>query len=83
MHTSQHGDAPHEATRYESSDGRGTISKLPSGDTQDRAVLDGASESTAAEKDVDNPRRGMSDPGLVRHPETGEKTPTPNEDRDV
>lgn len=51
----------------------------PERDTLDEPVLDGAELSAEAEREVENERRGMSDPGLIRHPETGEKTPTPDE----
>ncbi|WP_449279070.1 hypothetical protein [Leucobacter sp. GX24907] len=49
-------------------------------ETLDAPVLDGADMSDEREREVDNERRGMSDPGLIRHPETGEKTPIPNEE---
>lgn len=75
----QRPDEPHEATEHDAGDGQGTVTESPSGETLDHPVLDGSTMSDEAEREVDNPRRGMSDPGLVRHPETGEKTPTPKE----
>lgn len=74
-----HPDEPHEATRYDSGTGQGTVSGPPKGETQDRPILDGATQSQAEERAVENPRRGMEDPGLVRDTETGEKTATPDE----
>ena len=70
---------PHEATRFRASNGAGTVSGPPPGETQDRPILDGASEGES-DRDVQNPRRGMENPELVRHPETGEETPTPDEE---
>lgn len=40
-------------------------------------VLDGASEYYGAEREARDPRHGQDDPALIRHPETGEKTATP------
>ncbi|MBK0419165.1 hypothetical protein JD276_08980 [Leucobacter sp. CSA1] len=70
---------PHEATRFQASNGAGTVSGPPPGETQDRPILDGSTEDEA-ERHVENPRRGMENPELIRHPETGEETPTPDEE---
>ena len=71
---------PHEATEFDAGNGQGTVSGPPKGDVQQRPVMDGSTQSAAEEHSVDNPRRGMEDPGLVRDTETGKKTPTPDED---
>ena len=73
-------ETPHEATRFDAGNGQGTVSGPPDGETQDRPILDGSTQGAAAEREVDNPRRGMEDPGLVRDTETGEKTPVPDEE---
>ncbi len=70
----------HEETATEASNGEGTASSPPKGGTQDRPILDGSTVDYGREGRIDNPRYGMEDPGLVRHPETGEKTPTPDEE---
>ena len=70
-----HHDQPHKADRIDAGTGQGTVSKHPEGETQDRPVLDGSTESAAAEASTDNPRRGMVDPGLIRHPERGKHDP--------
>ena len=77
-HTEHH-DVPHRATEHDAGTGQGTVSDLPEGVTQDRPVLDGSTESDAAERATVNPRRGMQDPGLVRNTDTGETTPTPED----
>ncbi|MFV0434857.1 MAG: hypothetical protein ACK5LO_12845 [Leucobacter sp.] len=61
-------DPPHPASRFDSGNGNGTIRKSPRGKTLDHPILDGASESWHAEHDVENPWRGVDDPGLVVHP---------------
>ncbi|WP_053382960.1 hypothetical protein [Leucobacter celer] len=71
---------PHEATETEAGNGEGTVSALPEGETQDRPVLDGSTDHLGHDGKQQNPRYGMSDPGLIRHPETGEKTPIPDEE---
>lgn len=71
---------PHGESAHEAANGEGTISHSRHGETLDHPVLDGSTESYVAEAEEQNPRRGMEDPGLIRHPETGEKTPTPNEE---
>lgn len=72
-------DEVRDSDHHDAGDGQGTVSGPPAGEVQDRPVLDGSTMSDEAERSVDNPRRGMEDPGLVRHAETGEKTPTPDE----
>lgn len=62
-------DQVHHATRYRASNGEGTVTERPTGPTQDRPVLDGASESYATDEDAENPWRGVEDPQLERHPE--------------
>ena len=69
-----HGDSPSEAAN-----GGGTAHSAH-GDTLDHPILDGSTENYADEAAEQNPRLGMEDPGLIRHPETGEKTPTPDEE---
>ncbi|QAB17005.1 hypothetical protein Leucomu_02915 [Leucobacter muris] len=71
----------HEETATEASNGKGTAASPPKGGTQDRPILDGSTVDYGREAKADNPRYGMDDPGLVRHPETGEKTPTPDEEK--
>ncbi len=73
-------EAPHEADRLDAGNGQGTVSGPPDGETQDRPVLDGSTQGDEAERSVENPRKGMEDPGLIRRPETGEKTPIPDEE---
>lgn len=77
VHHDEKRDAPHKATGRDAGTGQGTSSGPPDTETQDRPVLDGSTESDAAERETVNPRRGMEDPGLVRNTDTGEKTPTP------
>lgn len=72
----QHGHHRHPATEHEASNGAGTVSS-PKGETLDHPVLDGSTEDYGLEGVEKNPRYGQEDPELVRHPETGEKTPTP------
>lgn len=79
MTTSPAENTPHPATEHEAPNGAGTASDSPEGETLDRPVLDGATEEYGAQGQRVNPRHGMSDPGLIRHPETGEKTPTPKD----
>lgn len=71
----------HDATESDASNGEGTVVDSPDGETLDHPVLDGSTVDYDEEGEDRNPRYGMEDPGLVRHPETGEKTPTPNEDK--
>ncbi|WP_336992646.1 hypothetical protein [Leucobacter sp. VD1] len=70
----------HQATATEAANGEGTASSPPKGGTQNRPILDGSTVDYGREGRIDNPRYGMHDPGLVRHPETREKTPTPDEE---
>ena len=46
----------------------------PSEDYQDEPVMDGATEEMDSSAD---PRRGQSDPALIRHPEKGDKNTAP------
>lgn len=64
----------------EAGDGQGTATSQPEGETLDHPVLDGSREDLGHDGKRQNPRYGMSDPGLIRHPETGEKTPIPDEE---
>lgn len=67
----------HPATDTEAANGQGTQDTSTSGETLDHPVLDGASEYYGAEREARDPRHGQDDPALIRHPETGEKTATP------
>lgn len=58
----------HEASRFDAGNGQGTITKWPEGDTLEHPVLDGSTQGSRAEHDVDNPWRGLDDPALIRHP---------------
>lgn len=69
--------AEHEATDTEASNGEGTVSKSPKGETLKHPVLDGASLTDEEEKEVVNPWRGKEDPALIRHPEDGYKSKNP------
>lgn len=70
----------HAANEHEASNGAGTVSAPPRGETLDHPVLDGSTEHFSVEEAIDkNARFADEDPGLVRHPETGEKTPVPDE----
>lgn len=64
-----HGEKPHPASRTDAGNGQGTVSGPPHGETQDRPVLDGSTQSREAEREVDNPWRGVYNPELVRHPD--------------
>lgn len=70
-----HGDSPLEAAN-----GGGTVSHPAHGETLDHPILDGSTEQYLEDAEEQNPRLGMEDPALIRHPETGEKTPTPDEE---
>lgn len=70
----------HEATETEAQNGHGTASAPTGGETQNRPILDGSTVDYGRAGSGVNPRYGEEDPGLVRHPETGEKTPTPDEE---
>lgn len=79
MNTSHHFE-PHDPTRTDAGNGRGTVSGPPKGKTQDRPIMDGSTLSDEEEREVDNPYRGMSDPSLIRHPGTGKSRTTPTVD---
>ncbi|WP_427870365.1 hypothetical protein [Leucobacter luti] len=65
--TEQH-DKPHEATRFDAGTGQGTVHEFPRGaKAQERPILDGSTESRAAEASTPNPNRGEADPALVTH----------------
>lgn len=69
-------------TRFDAGDGQGTSPGAPKDtDVQERPILDGSTEPDSVERAVPHARRGMEDPGLIRHPERGEeKTPVPDEE---
>lgn len=72
---------PHAANEHEASNGAGTVNTPSKGGTLDHPVLDGSTEHYTEDEAVEqNARHGEEDPGLVRHPETGEKTPVPDEE---
>ncbi|MFF8816745.1 hypothetical protein ACF07D_01945 [Leucobacter sp. NPDC015123] len=48
--------------------------KKPTEDTVDEPVMDGADEEFDGDA---NPRKEQSDPGLIRHPDKGDKTTAP------
>ncbi|KAM9864051.1 hypothetical protein ACI1US_00037 [Leucobacter sp. BZR 635] len=48
--------------------------KNPDEETVDAPVMDGAEEKFAGNED---PRKGQSDPGLIRHPEKDDKNTAP------
>ncbi|MFA5606164.1 MAG: hypothetical protein WDA07_03090 [Leucobacter sp.] len=66
-----HVEQPHEGTITEAPNGHGTYRAWPPGKTLNRPVLDGSTQSSDYERDVDNPWRGFDDPGLIVHPEWG------------
>ncbi|WP_053352743.1 hypothetical protein [Leucobacter musarum] len=70
---------PHPANEHEASNGGGTVHDFGSGETLDHPVLDGSTEDYGSEGQEKNPRYGQENPELIRHPETGEETPTPDE----
>jgi len=71
---------PHPANEHEASNGAGTVHTPLTGKTLDHPILDGSTEHPSVEESREkNARFGEEDPGLVRHPETGEKTPVPDE----
>ena len=62
----EHPDPPHAASRFEASDGAGTVSGPPHDrPLQEHPVLDGSTESAEAEATTPNPTRGLSDPAMV------------------
>lgn len=68
---------PHEPTKTDAGNGRGTVSGKTEGETLDHPILDGSTLSDEEERQVENPRRGMSDPGLIRQTDTGKKSANP------
>ena len=70
-------DPPHKATKFDAGTGQGTLDEMPSGDTLDRPVLDGSTESSTAQRETDNPFRGMADPALGEFARGGSATPLP------
>lgn len=57
-------EAPHPASRFDAGTGQGTLSEIPQGKTLDHPVLDGATESSAAQGATRNPFRGHRDPAM-------------------
>lgn len=51
-----------------------TDKKNPDEETIDEPVMDGADENFDGDED---PRKGQSDPGLIRHPEKDDKNTAP------
>lgn len=59
-------DAPHPASEFDAGDGQGTVSGPPlDGGVLRHPILDGATQSDAAEATVPNPYRGVNDPGTI------------------
>lgn len=77
MTTDHHANVPHHATDTEAPNGEGTAHPQSTGETLNHPILDGATEDYSDGNEELNPRLGMEDPELIRHPETGEHTPTP------
>ena len=71
---------PHGESAHEAANGQGTISHSPHGDTLFFFNDTATTEIYTEDAEEQNPRLGMEDPALIRHPETGEKTPTPDEE---
>lgn len=60
-------DAPHGPTRFDAGNGQGTVFGPPYGeDLQERPILDGSTQSDAAEATVPNPYRGETDPAMLK-----------------
>lgn len=70
---------PHEATTTEAAIGFGTVHHSPRGLTLQHPILDGSTEHYPGEH-LD-PRFGMINPELVRHPRSGKVVRTPFEER--
>lgn len=70
-------DEPREATETDAGSGQGTVTGPPKGETQNRPILDGSTMSDEQEKEVEDPRKGMTDPALIRDIEHGKKTINP------
>ncbi|MBN9612698.1 MAG: hypothetical protein J0H64_04415 [Actinobacteria bacterium] len=62
-------EKPRTASHYDAGNGQGMVHRWAEGPTQDRPVLDGSTQSAEAEREVDNPWRGIDDPGLIFYPE--------------
>ncbi|MGO1539029.1 MAG: hypothetical protein ACTHZ9_09385 [Leucobacter sp.] len=62
-------DTVHGATEHSASNGKGTVNGPPRGKTQDRPILDGASETYEVDPEPGNPWRGVENPQLTRRPE--------------
>lgn len=59
-------EAPHEATRFEASNGKGTSQGAPHDiEFLERPILDGASQAPQSEASTLNPYRGDTDPAKV------------------
>lgn len=70
-------DPPHKGSKFDAGTGQGTLDEMPSGDTLDRPVLDGSTESSTAQRETDNPFRGKADPALGEFARGGSATPLP------
>lgn len=57
-------DAPHPASRFDAGTGQGTYIRRPTGPLLEHPVLDGATESPAAQHATENPFRGHRDPAM-------------------
>ncbi|MHA3684233.1 hypothetical protein ACXR2T_09080 [Leucobacter sp. HY1910] len=64
-------------TKHPSNDNKDNKdSSVAQEDTVDEPVMDGATDTFNGDED---PRKGMSDPALIRHPEEGNRTVNPFE----
>lgn len=62
----EHPDPPHAASRFDAGTGQGTVTGPPyDSDFQERPILDGSTQSPAAEASIPNPYRGETDPAAV------------------
>lgn len=61
-------ERPHPESEHDAGTGQGTIRGWTHGRTQEHPILDGSTQNPAVEHDVENPWRGLDDPGLTRHP---------------
>lgn len=73
----EHKPEPHSPDKTHAGDGQGTTTSIHEEGTLERPILDGSSMTDEEEHDVDNPWRGLEDPALSRHPETGQKSKNP------
>jgi len=64
-----HVEQPRAASHDDPGNGQGMVHRWAEGPTQDRPILDGSRQSAEAEREVDNPWRGIDDPGLIFYPE--------------